>query len=1003
MTGKNTSDPKAIRERAEKINVIGDVQGTDIRITQIYAPVGAYLVPEAFIRSATAAPFSAEWLIFSQQSIPLIGREQEQAAMLRFLNDPAAFTWWAITGGGGHGKSRFALDFLDALPEGWEGGFMPQQSLTVRDASAWQPRGNMLWIIDDAASAGAELRHIIATWAALYCDGPYKLRLLLLERGYNDTVGWWAELTQDLSPRSVAVKGTLYKSPLSLPPLGGQTEGFLTALRDKLDPADSKQLEIALTALGEETILELTQGGNPLLLMLLAAELLSDSATKGGLSIDTGTLAERHFARELDLLKARCDAAQLRFSVMLELLFLTTSCAPINLLLEHDMLFLPVGESILLFTDEQGKYRVPTVAELRAANIGVDVDSLKQPMLNSINSVLEIDDVQAYLSVLDETGLCPYRYAIQPDLIGAVLLNLIFNSPEISDNLKRRRGEFSAARTMRLIDGAIKISEHGAWSAWARLSDRTLTKLISYMREHGKSIRWPMLVTRELNRRRNSKVPFDTDQLLAPNSRHPDAPEVGRYFAALREAISYEMIDDAEVQALGASRHCWAATYVNSLLDLSDFEQLQLCLVICAATDASVLGRLTNLANFLDFIDSTLSGAAARLGEGQLSDAERFACDRVVDALFDFAATRAWPTIAGVDDRSFHELYHAFARSLTVASYFVANQLRGHEESVETRREALVALELARLALVVAPSPSDLQYVDRNSTILRTHEVEDPSEASLLYLEAINAMQPYADAKAYTGAIEDLLFLSFTRSAPHILETLLTILESAPSDLVICEKLIWRVWDQLTAENGSGGTIDPALEWRLASSFLRYFSDQLRTTEDAEAANGVAALATHVANLAVTDVLQEEAVQLLADWHSSLEERPPSIVFLSSFLKGVHSIHHILRRRQSAAEARMPFETMFQTIYKADLEAVVENDAERAELEKLASFDIAQTVFHLAGHVVVCTGIMMELAPGASRRDMATIEPLCQRFIRSAASSAIANPKVSVPSTSPTD
>ena len=170
----------------QKINVVGDVSGTNIRITQVFAPGVPGLRPEVFFKAHEAAPFSAEWLLFSQEGVPFIGRSAESEALARFLNHPDAFAWWALTGSGGSGKSRFGLALLQELPEGWQGGFLPRQHLNVHDTVAWEPRENMLWIIDDAASVGPALSGIIGNWATLHRDGPHKIRLLLLERGYSD-------------------------------------------------------------------------------------------------------------------------------------------------------------------------------------------------------------------------------------------------------------------------------------------------------------------------------------------------------------------------------------------------------------------------------------------------------------------------------------------------------------------------------------------------------------------------------------------------------------------------------------------------------------------------------------------------------------------------------------------------------------------------------------------------------------------------------------------------
>src|SRR5271168_1233736 len=109
-------------DEKSRINVIGDVTGSHISIAQIYAPGAMSLRPEVFPKRDKAAPFSVDWLVFSQRSTPFLGRDPEFHAITTFLDAPVPFSWWVIVGNGGTGKSRFALEVTERLPEAWVGG-----------------------------------------------------------------------------------------------------------------------------------------------------------------------------------------------------------------------------------------------------------------------------------------------------------------------------------------------------------------------------------------------------------------------------------------------------------------------------------------------------------------------------------------------------------------------------------------------------------------------------------------------------------------------------------------------------------------------------------------------------------------------------------------------------------------------------------------------------------------------------------------------------------------
>jgi tetratricopeptide (TPR) repeat protein len=131
------------------------------------------------------------------QSVPLVGREPD----LRFLHDwlasHPAIAITAIVGPGGSGKTRLALEFLQQLPESWQGGI-----LTGQEAERFSKQENLsewgwqkpTFIVADYA---ALMSGVLAKWFSELVDNPsppHKLRILLLERHADPKFGWYHDL-----------------------------------------------------------------------------------------------------------------------------------------------------------------------------------------------------------------------------------------------------------------------------------------------------------------------------------------------------------------------------------------------------------------------------------------------------------------------------------------------------------------------------------------------------------------------------------------------------------------------------------------------------------------------------------------------------------------------------------------------------------------------------------------------------------------------------------------
>jgi hypothetical protein len=400
---------------------------------------------------------------------------------------------------------------------------------------------------------------------------------------------------------------------------------------------------------------------------------------------------------------------------------------------------------------------------------------------------------------------------------------------------------------------------------------------------------------------------------------------------------------------LARSPHCWALPYVEALLELSELEKIMLGFIICAISDEFILARLTNLDNFFPCVGETLTRAFSPSRQVPFSDLEKQALGKLVEGLFGFTTARAWPTIMAAGDHSYQHLYITLARGLIAASFAVANQLLGREETPTTRRQALEGLEIARAALGIAPSQGDLEYLDRNATLLRAGDVMNPIELAQLYRANLAAMAPYADAKAFTGAIQDLLFASAKREAPQMLETLLALLADAPRDLVRCEAFIDQVLIALIDLSKASDANQAAMASRLTIPFCAFFADRLRQTEDADAAEEIAQLSLLGMNLARGSEGLEQVSRLFTDLNKMLTEESCGALFVTAVLKGAQAAQRVLKTRQGQAGSLVGFNTTFTVFSRERLRELVRDDAERANLGQLNALTLAVTDHVVAG------------------------------------------------------
>lgn len=130
---------------------------------------------------------------FANQYLKYCGRATELSQIENFAEAEKQFSWWAVTGQAGSGKSRLAFEFIRRTEPNYFRFFL-NISADIQSAAAFQPFNNTFVVCDYIKGNEARIAQLIMALTDVFKQTNYKLRILFLERDNTLLTGSWFDL-----------------------------------------------------------------------------------------------------------------------------------------------------------------------------------------------------------------------------------------------------------------------------------------------------------------------------------------------------------------------------------------------------------------------------------------------------------------------------------------------------------------------------------------------------------------------------------------------------------------------------------------------------------------------------------------------------------------------------------------------------------------------------------------------------------------------------------------
>ena len=243
-----------------QLEQVSRLEGVRHELTASFAAILQKLDRQPQLDPKLVALTATSRLYFGARKVSFLGREAEFGQLLDFLYSDADMAWWLMTGPGGMGKSRLALELCHRAGACWRTGFLPQAEIERFAWADWQPDLPHLVVVDYAAALPQAVGRMLEALRLRQHNTPLEMpvRVLLLERHRDER--WWTDLLH-AGERHGLEQALADAEPLALPPLGADG---IWAMLEALGDA-------AATALGKAVALEQLAAIDPAMRPLFAA------------------------------------------------------------------------------------------------------------------------------------------------------------------------------------------------------------------------------------------------------------------------------------------------------------------------------------------------------------------------------------------------------------------------------------------------------------------------------------------------------------------------------------------------------------------------------------------------------------------------------------------------------------------------------------------------------------------------------------------------------------